>query len=205
MNFNEFRTRMFPLACFNVNQVYAWQPDFSRNNLVRWTSQGLLIRLRQGYYTFPEYLGKADYSFYFANRIYRPSYVSLHSALAFYGIIPEAVTQITSVTSLKTASFSNQTGSYIYRSLKEDLMFGYCTWPTADGLTTLFATPEKAILDLLYLCPFYDNPREMTELRFDDFYMSEELNRDMLLEFSSRIKNKALDRRIKILLKTYAD
>lgn len=30
MNFLEFRTRMFPLACYNVNQVYAWQPDFNR-------------------------------------------------------------------------------------------------------------------------------------------------------------------------------
>ncbi len=76
MNFLDFRSRMFPLACFNVNQVYAWQPDFNRNNLVRWTSQRLIIRLRQGYYTFPEYLSQADYPYYFANRIYRPSYVS---------------------------------------------------------------------------------------------------------------------------------
>ena len=195
---------MFPLACFNVNQVYAWQPDFSRNNLVRWTSQGLLVRLRQGYYTFPEYLSKADYSFYFANRIYRPSYVSLHSALAFYGIIPEAVTQITSVTSLKTASFSNYAGIFTYRSIREDLMFGYLTRPISDGHNILFATPEKAILDLLYLYPFYNNPREMTELRFDDYFMSEELNRDLLQEYSSRIKNKALDRRIKLLMTSYA-
>ena len=84
--------------------------DFSRNNLVHWTNQGLLIRLRQGHYTFPEYKGRADYSFYFANRIYRPSYISLHTALSFYGIIPESVVQITSVTSLKTASFTNAFG-----------------------------------------------------------------------------------------------
>lgn len=194
---------MFPLACFNVNHVYAWQPDFSRNNLVRWTSKGLLVRLRQGYYTFPEYLSKSDYSFYFANRIYRPSYVSLHTALASYGIIPEGVTQIISVTSLKTASFSNPSGTYIYKSVKEDLMFGYRTWKTIDGQTILFATPEKAILDLLYLYPFYNNSREMTELRFDDYFMNVELNRDLLLEYSSKIKKKALDIRVKLLLKTY--
>ncbi len=204
MNFIEFRTRMFPLACFNVNQVYVWQPDFSRNNLVRWTSQGLLVRLRQGYYTFREYLSTADYSFYFANRIYRPSYVSLHSALAFYGIIPEAVTQITSVSSLKTASFSTPAGIFTYRSVREDLMFGYLTRPISDSHNVLFATPEKAILDLLYLYPFYNNSGEMTELRFDDYFMSEELDKDMLLEYSSRIKNKALDRRIKLLLTSYA-
>ena len=195
---------MFPLACFNVNQVYAWQPDFSRNNLVRWTSQGLLIRLRQGYYTFPEYLSKSDYSFYFANRIYRPSYVSLHSALAFYGMIPEAVTQITSITSLKTASFTNPAGTFTYRSVSEDLMFGYLIRPISDSHNVLLATPEKALTDLLYLHPFYNSVSEMEELRLDDFFLHEELNRDLLLEYSSRINNKALDRRIKLLITSYA-
>lgn len=56
MNYLEFRNQMFETACFNINQVYAWQPDFDRNNFVRWTRKGLLIRLRQGYYTFPELL-----------------------------------------------------------------------------------------------------------------------------------------------------
>jgi len=204
VNFIEFRTRLFPLACFNVNQVYAWKPDFNRNNLVRWTSQGLIIRLRQGYYTFPEYLRMPDYPFYFANRIYLPSYVSLHTALASYGIIPEGVTQITSVTSLKTASFVNPSGTFVYRSVREDLMFGYIARPIGDGRTLLFATPEKAIIDLIYLYPFYNNSREMTELRFDDYFMSKELNRELLLEYSSRIKSKALDNRIKLLLMNYA-
>jgi len=195
---------MFPLACFNVNQVYAWQPDFSRNNLVRWTGQGLLVRLRQGYYTFPEYLRKADYSFYFANRIYRPSYVSLHSALAFYGMIPEAVTQITSVTSLKTASFTNSAGIFTYRSVREDMIFGYLSRPITDGHTVLLATPEKALTDLLYLYPFYNSVSEMEELRLDDYFLHEELNRELLREYSSRIKNIALDRRIQLLLTSYS-
>jgi predicted transcriptional regulator of viral defense system len=195
---------MFPLACFNVNQVYAWQPDFSRNNLVRWTQQGLIIRLRQGYYTFPEYLSMPDYPYYFANRIYLPSYVSLHTALASYGIIPEGVTQITSVTSLKTASFVNSSGTYVYKSVREDLMFGYIARPMGDGRTILFATPEKAITDLLYLYPFYNNSREIEELRLDEYFLHEELNSDLLLEYSSRIKSQALDSRVKLLLNNYA-
>ena len=73
-----------------------------------------------------------------------------------------------------------------------------------DGRTLLFATPEKAILDLLYLYPFYKSARDMTELRFDDYFMSEELNRDLLLEYSSRVAKKALDRRVMLLLKTYS-
>lgn len=119
MSFLEFKNKMFDLACFNIHQIYAWQSGFDRNNLTRWVKKGYLIRLRQGYFAFSEYKNKPDYSFYFANRIYRPSYISLHSALAFYGLIPEAVVQITSVTSLKTESFNNDSGEYSYKSIKK--------------------------------------------------------------------------------------
>ena len=55
MTFLEFKEQLFDLACFNIYQVYAWQPDFDRNNLTRWTKKGYLIRLRQGYFAFSEY------------------------------------------------------------------------------------------------------------------------------------------------------
>ncbi len=73
----------------------------------------------------------------------------------------------------------------------------------ADGRSILFASPEKALTDLLYLYPFYNSAREMTELRLDGYFLHEELNRDLLHEYSSRIKNKALDKRIKLLLTSY--
>jgi predicted transcriptional regulator of viral defense system len=203
MNFIEFRRKMFDLACFNINQIYAWQPDFNRNNLVNWSNRGLIIRLRQGYYTFPEYKGRPDYPLWFANRIYRPSYISLHSALAFYGMIPEAVTQITSVTSLKTATFSNAIGEYSFKSVKEELMFGYDLKPVADGRTLAFASPEKALLDLLYLYPFYDSEEELEELRLDESYLYEDLNRNLLKEYTSRFAIKALEKRVRLLFKTY--
>lgn len=194
---------MFRLACFSIHQVYAWKPDFDRNNLTRWAKKGYIIRLRQGYFTFPEYKGKSDYTLYFANRIYRPSYISLHTALAIYGMIPEAVVQVTSVTSLKTVSFSNDFGTYTYNSIKEELMFGYDLKPMSDKRTLQFAIPEKALLDLLYLYPFYDNEKEMEELRLDEDFLHEQLDLPLLLDFSKKIRNKALDRRLGLLLKTY--
>ncbi|MDR0864573.1 MAG: hypothetical protein LBO74_06540 [Candidatus Symbiothrix sp.] len=107
MNYLQFRNRFFDLGCFNVHQVYAWQADFDKSNLTRWTKQNLLIKLRNGYYSFPEYLNHPDFVFFVSNRIYRPSYISLHSALAFYGMIPEAVVQISAVGTLKKATFEN--------------------------------------------------------------------------------------------------
>jgi len=194
---------MFDLACFNVYQVFAWQPDFDRNNITRWVKKGYLVRLRKGYYAFPEYKGKPDYSFYFANRIYKPSYISLHTALSFYGVIPEAVVQIASVTSLKTTSFTNDFGEYSYNTVKENMMFGYDLKPMADNRAIQFATPEKALLDLLYLYPFYGNEQEMEELRLDDDYLHDDLNIELLMEYSSKFQIKALDLRVKLLLKTY--
>lgn len=203
MNFLEFKEKMFPLACFTIHQLYAWKPGFDRNNLTRWLKKGYLVRLRQGYFAFPEYKGKHDYTLYFANRIYRPSYISLHTALAFYGIIPEAVVQITSITSLKTASFTNDFGEYSYLSVKERLMFGYELKPVANQLAIQFATAEKALLDLLYLYPFYNTEHEVEALRLDEDYLRNELKKELLLEYATTFQSKALDRRAKLLLKTY--
>lgn len=203
MTFLEFKAKMFDLAYFNIYQVYAWQPDFDRNNLTRWTKRGYLVRLRQGYFAFPEYKNKTDYSLYFANRIYRPSYISLHTALSFYGMIPEAVVQITSVTSLKTTSFANDFGEYSYKNVKENLMFGYELKPMADNRIMQFATPEKALLDLLYLYPFYNNEQELEELRLDEDYLHDDLNKDLLMDYCAKFQSKALDFRVKLFFKTY--
>jgi predicted transcriptional regulator of viral defense system len=203
MTFLEFKTKMFDLACFNIHQVYAWQPDFDRNNLARWAKKGYIIRLRQGYFAFSEYKNMPDYSLYFAGRIYRPSYISLHTALSFYGMIPEMVVQITSVTSLKTASFNNGFGEYSYKSVKENLLFGYDLKPMTDNRAIPFASPEKALLDLLYLYPFYDNEQELEELRLDEDYLIDDLNKDLLTDYCVQFQSKALDHRIKLLFKTY--
>jgi len=203
MNFLEFKDQMFDLACFNVHQVYAWKPDFDRNNLTRWVHKGYLTRLRQGYFAFSDYKNKPDYSFYFANRIYSPSYISLHTALAFYGMIPESVVQIVNVATMKTTSFHNSFGDYSYHQIKQKLMFGYELKPMADTRTIQFATPEKALLDLLYLYPFYHNEQELEELRLDEAYMCDDLNRDLLTVYCDKFQSKALEHRVKLLFKIY--
>jgi predicted transcriptional regulator of viral defense system len=203
MSFLEFRQKFYSLACFNTNQVFAWDPGFDRNNLSRWSKNGLIISLRQGYYTFPEYISLPDYPFLFANIIYSPSYISLYSALSFYGMIPESVLQITSVSSLKTASFKNNSGVFTYRSVKDELMFGYTAKQLAGGRSFHIATPEKAILDLLYLYPFYNSINEMVGLRIDAEWLNEELNVKTLGEYNTRFSSKALTRRVKLFLKAY--
>ena len=203
MNFIEFRKRFFPLACITTDQVYASYPEFNRNNLVSWVGKGYLIRLRQGYYAFPEYKESTDFTLYFANTIYKPSYISLQTALSFYGIIPEAITEITSVTTLKTMTFSNDFGEYSYKNIRSALMFGYDLKDMEGGRRIMFATPEKALIDLLYLYPFYNTERELEELRLDESYMEYDFNAERLTEFSDRIGSKALSNRIDMLRKVH--
>ncbi len=203
MNFIELRNKFLSLACFTTNQVYASFPGFDRNNLGRWVRKGYLVRLRQGYYAFPEYRLSTEFALWFANIIYKPSYISLHTALSFYGIIPEAVPNITSVTTLKTKTFSNDFGEYSYKNIKPDLMFGYDLKEMEGGRRIMFATPEKALADLLYLYPFYNTERELEELRLDESYMEDDFNTDRLMEFSYRIGSKALSNRIDMLRKVH--
>ncbi len=203
MNWIEFRKKMFDLACFSINQVYAWQPGFNRNNFVNWTQKGYLVRLRQGMYAFPEYISAPGMAAYFAGKIYNPSYISLHSALSFYGLIPESVVQITSVTSLKTASFKNLFGEYSYKSIRQELMFGYRPLPLTDGRATWYATREKALLDLLYLYPFYNTERELADLRLDEDILHDDFNLTEWESLGRRFKCKALEKRMRLLGKAY--
>ena len=100
MDYLSFRNHLYAQGCFNINQVLLWEKDFDRNNLTRWCRRGLLVKLRNEHYAFPEYRQMPGFSRIVANRIYSPSYVSLQSALSFYGMIPEEVIQLTSVTTL---------------------------------------------------------------------------------------------------------
>jgi predicted transcriptional regulator of viral defense system len=203
MKWIEFRGRMFEFGCFSVHQVRAWQPGFDRNNLTRWLGCGYLVRLRRSLYAFPEYRDNPDMALYFAGRIYSPSYISLHTALSSYGLIPEGVVQITSVTSLKTARFSNPFGEYAYHSVRSDLMFGYEPRPMSGARAVAFATREKALLDLLYLNPFFSTEDDMVNLRLDHATLHADVDGGTLDAFTARFRSRALERRVRLMRKTY--
>jgi len=81
-----------------------------------------------------------------ANYLYQPSYISLESALNFYGVLSQFPYEITSVTTKKSKEKVFQGKLFTYRKLKKDLYFGY-----QKIEDYLIAYPEKALLDQLYL------------------------------------------------------
>ena len=62
MLYQEFHKTWFYQACITTNQVYAWRPNFDKNNFSRWVKKGLLIKLRNGYYTFPDSISERTFS-----------------------------------------------------------------------------------------------------------------------------------------------
>mgnify|MGYP001036189806 CR=1 FL=1 len=66
MNFLEFKEQLFDLACFNIYQIYAWQPNFNRNNLTRWVKKGKKPPFPLGkYLIYSTKKAYADYEFKF--------------------------------------------------------------------------------------------------------------------------------------------
>lgn len=136
-------------------------------------------------------------------KICAPSYISLHTALSFYGIIPEAVVEISSVTTQKTCRYENAFGQFSYQTIRPRLFWGFEPKTMRDGKQYMMATPEKAIIDLLYLYPQYSSLDAMRELRFDEDWMHDELNKERLLEYTERINSPVINKRLKFLFKAY--
>ena len=112
--------------------------------------KGLLIRLKRGLYAVsPEISGKELPVGLIANHLYGPSYVSLHWALRFYGLIPERIDTVTSITTRHTREFENSLGRFTFRGVsKEYFPIGIKSQEDA-GLNFLLASPEKALCDML--------------------------------------------------------
>lgn len=143
-------------------------PADVHRQLSRWVKAGKVVQVRRGLYALAEpYRKMAIEPFVVANRIARPSYVSLESALAFHGVIPEAVSIVTSVTGGRPRSYETPLGRYDYRHVRKGLLGGFIRESLRGGATALVATAEKALLDLLYLRPASDAPGFLAELRIN--------------------------------------
>lgn len=203
MTYLQFREQWRKVGCFSIYQLRAWQEDFDRTNLSRWVKQGYLLKIRQDWYAFSDILSEPEAARYIAYKIYQPSYISLHAALSIYGIIPEAVSRITCVTTSRTTAYSNALGEFSYQSIKPEIYFGYKQVPVAYGGFYQLALPEKAILDLLYLYPEYNTEESLHDLRFDEWWMQNELDRKRLQEYTTQCGRKSIQNRAELLLKTY--
>ena len=124
--------RLFNIG--NQNTLY--------KKIQRLEKKGIVKKLIKGKYLF--ILNRVN-DFSIGNFLFRPSYVSLESALSFYGIITGFPYKITSLTTKKSREFMIGQKEYTYSHIDQDLFWGY-----EKKEDFLLAEKEKALLDLLY-------------------------------------------------------
>lgn len=124
-----------------------------RDKITEQLRNGLIIRVKKGLYIFGDDYRQRPYSKeLLANLIYGPSYISLEYALHHYGLIPERVEAITSVTTGRSRTFSTPVGIFTYRIIPLDAFrTGMDRIEVADGRSYLIAIPEKALADKLVI------------------------------------------------------
>lgn len=123
----------------------------STNKKVAWLEkQGYVIRLKRGLYVVsPKYSGKMLSTELIANHLYAPSYISMSTALRYYGLIPEAVYVNQSMTIKHSRHFQTPIGNYDYKYIsREAFPVGLRSLQKGD-YAFLIASPEKALCDLI--------------------------------------------------------
>ncbi len=140
-----------------------------RLQLSRWVKAGRLLQLRRGVYALaPAWRRVEPHPFLVANALKKGSYVSLQSAMAFHGIIPEHVPVVTSVGPGRPETVRNPLGAFQFNHVAAGLLFGYARLEVAPRQFAFVASPEKALLDLVYLTTGADSPDYIRELRLQN-------------------------------------
>lgn len=127
-------------------------PDISAisKKLSKMENDGALLRLKRGLYVVsPEISGCPLSTGLISNDIYFPSYISRHTALRYYGLIPEAVFTVQAMTVKHSRRFVNSVGRFEYTHISREAFPIGLTRTTEGGVRFIIATPEKALCDLI--------------------------------------------------------
>ncbi|KKP36283.1 hypothetical protein A2526_04100 [candidate division WOR-1 bacterium RIFOXYD2_FULL_36_8] len=175
-----------PIVSPNLLTKKGLDDKYIKVQFSRWVNSGKLIRLRRGFYVLPEKYRKVQlFEPYIANQLKQPSYLSMEKALEFHGMIMEAVYVNTSITTKRPSSYKTAFGEFEYRHVKTDLFFGYLP-VTMNKQTAFIATPEKALLDLIYLNKIKPNCGYIEELRLQNL---DKFSIKKLMEYSLKYKS----------------
>lgn len=161
-----------------------------REAILRMVKNGDLIRLKNGFYLIKDKISFESSTIIpyeqVANLLYGPSYVSLEWALSFYGMIPERVHTITSMTLSKNKEYVTPIGNFLYSSLSSDrYSIGITHKKSSDFIGSfLIASPEKALADTVFkTCKNlnkFELRQELLESKRIDIECLQKLNKPLL-------------------------
>lgn len=136
---------------FDYQTLLGFLKDYTRprDKITDMLRKGSIVRVKKGLYVFGEEYRRSPYSLeLLANLIFGPSYISLEYALGHYGMIPERVEAVTSVTTGRSKEFHTPVGVFLYRMIPlPAYRSGMDLVEMEDGRSFLIAVPEKALAD----------------------------------------------------------
>ncbi len=191
---------------FTRSEVACWvggSPNRQFGFLKRALKAGEVVRVRRGLYCLAaKYLRQKVDPLVLAQRIYGPSYVSIETALAYHGWIPEAVYAVTSVSLGRSREFDTPLGHFSFTRVPQRTFYAEVVRVEKDGSgygggsgsgsgfvdgsgyggpslhvggSFLLASPLKALADYVYVhkCD-WDSLRPLVEsLRVDESSLPE--------------------------------
>lgn len=171
-----------PKTVFTLQSLMMLTGIFDRralvNSLYYYKKKGYIRSPRSGIFVKPEYDEKE-----LAGAIYDFSYISLQYVLARAGVVfqySEAVTCISTIS--RTLQVDGK--EYQYRKINPVL------WSNRNGILQkdgyCIATPERALLDVMYLFP---------DIRYFD--RADNLDKEKIIELSKEYDNKRLENQIR--------
>ena len=135
---------------------------------------GELLKLKPGLHVLARAYRRSEaHPFMLAALLHGPSHVSLESALAWHGLIPETVYQVASVTTARGRTFTTPLGVFTFRRVPaRDPLAGVESVKLDNDVWIRMATPLRAIADMVYLNPRISWDRDGTA------YLTESLRID---------------------------
>ena len=165
-----------------------------RKQLSRWTAAGKIYQLRRGLYCLARpYQKSIPHPFLVANRLVTGSYISLQSALAYYGLIPEAALTMTSVTTARSTAYHTPIGQYDFHHIPVNWFHNYCWTELGNTQGAFIAAPEKALLDLVYLQPDGDEENYLRSLRLQSL---DQLDSEQLQQLAFKLNKPKIFRAV---------
>lgn len=168
---------------------------------------GELIPLKKGLYVSGV---KTDLTgpepFLIANHLWGPSYTSLESAMSYWGLIPERVYEVSSITIKLSKKYKTPLGRFSYRSMPLPYYsFGIRSVELSPGQVALVATPEKALCDKIITTAGLTlrSPAQTRSFLMDDLRIDPEwLHKFNLKELRSWIEDAPKKKSLRMLIKT---
>lgn len=171
-----------------------------REAILRMVKNEELIRLKNGFYLISEKITYGSTKVIpfeqIANLLYGPSYVSMEWALSFYGMIPERVHTVTSMTLGRNKEYHTSVGDFSYATLSsKSYSIGITQKKSHDFVGGfLIASPEKALADMVFkTCKYLEKDQlknELLESKRIDQECFHELNKGLLQDIAKSYRSK---------------